>query len=350
MLNEIDLYRIDLNLLVLFEVVMAERHVGRSGLRLNLSPSAVSHGLGRLRAVFGDPLFLRTPKGVVPTARAVELAPSIADILARVKGVVATRQPFDPASSSRRFTIGAPDGVTAVILPPLLDMLGQAAPKVDIGIRQLLPRQGDPSPRSAWLGALAELDERELDLAIIPMESLPARFDKRLLYEEDFVVAMRKDHPFARDPGLPGYCASEHLVVSHAGEPHGFVDVALGQLGQSRRVALTVPNFMLALAVLAEGRLISALPRRFVAGHGPRFGLVAVEAPVALPRFELSIVAPRVALLDAGLAWLVDMLESTVASVPGSKPATPEPLVAPRRRKPPLRPAGGDARLGTARA
>ena len=350
MLNEIDLSRTDLNLLVLFEVVMTERHVGRSALRLNLSPSAVSHGLGRLRAVFGDPLFLRTPKGVVPTARAVELAPAIADILARVKNVVATRHPFDPANSTRRFTIGAPDGVSAVILPPLLGMVRHKAPNVDIGIRQLLPRQGDPSPRSAWLGALAELDERALDLAIIPMENLPARFDKRLLYEEDFVIALREDHSFARDPSLRNYCASEHLVVSHAGEPHGFVDVALGQVGRTRRVALTVPNFMLALAVLAGTGLVSALPRRFVAAQAPRFGLVAVEAPVELPRFQLSIVAPRVALLDAGLAWLVAMLESTVASMPGSKSAMQPPPAARRRRPPALRRAAGAAGGGSARA
>src|SRR5687767_9496348 len=108
MLNQIDLSRIDLNLLVLFETVMEERHVGRSAQRLNLSPSAISHGLGRLRTLLDDPLFLRTPKGVVPTDRAEELAAPIADILARIRGVVATAAPFDPAHSQRRFTIGAP--------------------------------------------------------------------------------------------------------------------------------------------------------------------------------------------------------------------------------------------------
>ena len=89
MLHEIDISRADLNLLVLFAAVMEARHVGRAA-RLNLSPSAVSHALGRLRALLGDPLFLRTPKGVVPTQRAERLAPQIADILARVRGVVAS--------------------------------------------------------------------------------------------------------------------------------------------------------------------------------------------------------------------------------------------------------------------
>src|SRR6185436_14718837 len=112
MLNRIDLSRADLNLLVLFEAVLEERHVGRAAERLNLSSSAVSHGLGRLRRLLNDPLFLKTPKGVVPTARATELAEPIADILARVRSVISTAAPFDPASSSRRFTIGAPDGVS----------------------------------------------------------------------------------------------------------------------------------------------------------------------------------------------------------------------------------------------
>src|SRR3954467_15291088 len=101
MLHEIDLARADLNLLVLFEVVLRELHVGRAAERLNLSPSAVSHGLGRLRRLLNDPLFLRTPKGVVPTARATELSEPIADILVRVRNVVSIAGPFDPATSAR---------------------------------------------------------------------------------------------------------------------------------------------------------------------------------------------------------------------------------------------------------
>src|SRR5262245_10736144 len=128
MLNPIDLSRADLNLLVLFETVMETRHVGRAAKQLNLTPSAVSHGLGRLRSLLDDPLFLRTPKGVAPTDRALRLAPAIADVLARVRSVVASAKPFDPATSKRRFTIGAPDGAASVFLPPLLALLQRTAP------------------------------------------------------------------------------------------------------------------------------------------------------------------------------------------------------------------------------
>ncbi|TPN79589.1 LysR family transcriptional regulator [Mesorhizobium sp. CU2] len=309
MLHQIDLSRIDLNLLVLFETVMEERHVGRSASRLNLSPSAVSHGLGRLRGLLGDPLFLRTPRGVVPTDRALELAAPVAEILARVRSVVASAEPFDPARTKRRFVIGAPDGASAVFLPPLLEVLHRSAPGIDIGIRQLLPRQNETSPLPAWGDVIAELEARLMDVAVIPIDNAPERLLRRPLYEEDFVVAMRAGHRFARDTGIEAYCAMEHLVVSQTADAQGFVDIALAAHGLSRRIALTVPNFMFALAVLAETDFVSALPRRFVATHAPRFGVIAVDAPLVLPRFQISAVVPKVAMMDAGIAWLVGQLE-----------------------------------------
>ena len=308
MLNDIDLSRTDLNLLVLFEVVLEERHVGRAADRLNLTPSAVSHGLGRLRQLLNDPLFLRTPKGVVPTVRATELAGPVADVLARARSVISTAEPFDPARSTRRFTIAAADGTSAVLLPPLLAKLRKSAPGIDISIRQLLPTPGETSPERAWRFAFADLEARAMDIAIIPFDDIPARFHRRTLYEEDFVVAMRAGHPFAKAPTLDRYCEMQHLVVSHAGDAHGFVDEVLAKQGRSRRIALTVPNFMFALAVIAETDLISALPRRFAAMHAPRFDVVTVEAPLPLGRFRLNAIAPKAAMMDAGLAWFFNVL------------------------------------------
>lgn len=311
MLNQTDLSRIDLNLLVLFEIVFQERHVGRSAERLRLSPSAISHGLGRLRTLLGDPLFLRTPKGVVPTERALDLATSIAEILARVRGVVSSAQPFDPRQSSRRFVIGAPDGVSSVILPSLLETLRKTAPGVAIGIRQVLPVEDFTEPHLAWNGALKEVEDRATDIAIIPFDAVPVRFHKQKLYEEEFVIAARKGHSFHRNPTLKRYCELEHLVVSHTGDAVGFVDVELAKTGHTRPVALTVPNFNFALSVLAETDLVSALPRWFVHVYGARFDVIAVKAPLPLPRFSINVVVPTVAMMDAGLAWLVRVLAST---------------------------------------
>ncbi|MCI0601192.1 MAG: LysR family transcriptional regulator [Beijerinckiaceae bacterium] len=319
MLNEIDLSRADLNLLVLFQAVDEERHVGRAAERLNLSPSAVSHGLRRLRRLLKDPLFLRTPKGVVPTARAKELAEPVAEILARMRSVIGSSEPFNAASSSRRFAIGAPDGISAVVLPPLLATLRRFAPGIDIGIRQLLPSQAGRAAGRAWESALAELEARAIDIAIVPVGSVPARFAELTLYEEEFVITARAGHPFASAPTLDRFCEMRHIVVSLTGDAHGFVDEALAKLGLSRRTALTVPNFMLALAVIGETELIAALPGSIVARHAKRFGLVSRKAPLPLPRYQIRAVAPKAAMMDAGVAWLFKTLQGALQIKPDGR-------------------------------
>jgi DNA-binding transcriptional LysR family regulator len=318
MLHEIDLSRSDLNLLVLFETVMRERHVGRAAERLHLSASAVSHGLGRLRRLLNDPVFLRTPKGVVPTARALALEAPIADALTRVRQVVWSAGPFDPAASTRRFTIGAPDGVSAVFLPRLLERIAGEAPGIDVAVRQLLPAAGESAPERAWRPAFAELEARAMDVAILPSGHAPARFATRLLYEEGFVIAMRAGHPFKRRPTLERYCAAKHLVVSLMGDPQGFIDDLLAAQGLERRVSLTVPNFMFALATLAQTDLLCAVPRRFAAAYAGRFGLAVVESPLDVGISQLHAVAPEMALMDAGLAWFVSRLADAAGLTSGA--------------------------------
>lgn len=308
MLNEIDLSRADLNLLVLFEAVREQRHVGRAAEVLNLSPSAVSHGLKRLRRLLNDPLFLRTPKGVVPTARASELAEPIADILARVRSVVATAEPFVATRSTRRFTIGAPDAISAVLVPPLLAKLRDVAPGIDVSVRQVLPPQQWRLGGNPWEQALTDVEARVLDIAIIPLDDIPARFVGRTLYDEDFVIATRIGHPFADAPTLDHYCRLRHLVVSLARDNQGFVDNALATQGRSRRVALAVPNFMFALALIAETDLIAALPRSLVAAHARRFGLTSSEAPLPLRSFPTHAITTRSAMMDAGVAWFLELI------------------------------------------
>jgi DNA-binding transcriptional LysR family regulator len=305
MLNEIDLPRADLNLLVLFEAVMRERHVGRAAARLNLTASAVSHGLGRLRRLLNDPLFLRTPKGVVPTERAEELAEPIAEILARVRGVVAMAKPFDPMTSSRRFIIGAPDAIAAVLAREVLDAIKPIGPGIGIGLRHLLVGRGRSSGR-AWDDAVSILEAREIDLAILPLEEVPARFAARVLFREDFVAVFRSGHPFAADPSLEHYCALRHLLVSQTGHFVGFVDEALEKLRRTRHVAVTVPNFMMGLAVLAESDLIGAMPRRLATTYGARFGLATAELPLPSVSNDIRLVVPKSATMDAGIAWLYD--------------------------------------------
>jgi len=299
MLQETDLSQIDLNLLVLFEAIMRERHVGRTAARLHLSPSAISHGLARLRRVLHDPLFLKHPKGVVPTDRASDLAAPIADILERIRGVVANAEGFDPERSTRRFTIGAPDAVFAVVLPPLLTALAKLGPHIDLSVRAMLPQS-----------ALADLDARQADLVLQPVVEVPPRFHAVRLYEEEFAIAMRAGHPLGSKLTLDRYCAAKHVLVSMTGDPHGNVDARLKKLGRVRRVAATVPNFLFALAVVAETDLIAAVPRH-AATYAHRFDVVLAEPPAPLAplsRSAIQVIATRAAMADPGVAWLWDVL------------------------------------------
>ena len=303
MAHEIDLSQIDLNLLVLFEAIMQEKHVGRTARRLHLSPSAISHGLARLRRVLHDPLFLKHPKGVVPTDRAAELTTPIGDILERIRAVVASSEGFDAARSSRRFTIGAPDAVFAVVLPPLVAALSTRGPNIDLSVREILP----PS-------ALSDLDARHTDLVIEPLAEVPPRFQAERLYDEDFVLAMRVGHPLRTRLTLDRYCAAKHVVVSTTGDPHGNVDLALKKLRRARRIAATVPNFLFAFAVVAESDLIAAVPRHSRA-YAKRFGVELVEPPpqlAPLTPLQVQVIATHAALADPGVAWLYRLVTDSV--------------------------------------
>jgi DNA-binding transcriptional LysR family regulator len=298
-LNEIDLSRADLNLLVLFETVLVEGNVGRAAERLNLSASAVSHGLGRLRRLLNDPLFLKTPKGVVPTDRAKELAAPIGDVLARVRSVISTAEPFDPARSRRRFTIGTADGFS-VFLPPLLEEIARNAPGIDLVVRHMQMET-----------ALSDLDGRLIDVAIAPFYELPGRFSAQVLYEEEFVIAAQSQHPFLKNPTLENYCRMRHILVAPRGDLSGVVDQLLKSRGFSRRVALAVPNFMLALDLLTKTELVCVLPRRFVEMHAERYAVGTAKLPLDLGASAVQTVVPRAALMDAGLVWLLDVLGRT---------------------------------------
>ena len=276
MLNEIDLSRADLNLLVLFEAVLEERHVGRAAERLNLTLGG-QPGLGRLRRLLNDPLFLRTPKGVVPTARAMELAAPIADVLARVRSVISTAEPFDPATSTRRFTIGAPDGVSAVFLPPLLAELRAARPASTSACGSCCPRRGNRA------GARLAVRLRRAGGARDGHRGRSVRRHPGALPSADALRRgfRRRD---ARRTSVRG--RSRRWTATARCSTWWFRSPAIrmasstrssAKQGRSRRIALTVPNFMFALAVIAETDLISALPRRFVAMHAARFGVVGLE-------------------------------------------------------------------------
>ena len=176
LMKEIDHRRADLNLLVVFQKLLVERHVGRAAKRLGLTQSAASHALGRLRIMFGDPLFVRHPKGIEPTSRAHALAPIVVDILDRANSMLASPGWFDP-SKPHTFTIGGTDLAVFTVLVPLIKRLRATAPKVDLRVRSL------DSTR-----VVAAFDRQEIDCALMPFPEAPARITRepairRVLWE-----------------------------------------------------------------------------------------------------------------------------------------------------------------------
>lgn len=295
----------DFDLLLLFQVVLRERHVGKAARALHLSPSAVSHGLGRLRGIFRDPLFLRTPKGVVPTSRALQLAEPVGDVIGHAQKLLEGSRAFSPAKSDRSFTIGTLDAPATWFLPSLLARIQRVAPGVRVEAKHVGLDE-----------AFAALDAHHVDMVVLPLsDSLPARFVAQRLYREEFVAVARAGHPFMKRPGLRSYCRTPHLLVSPAGGARGFIDDALAAHGLSRQVSIVVPSFLLGMAVLAESALIATMPRRVVERHARRFNLRTAPVPLRLevPKSIIYAAVPKVALLDSGIAWLFSLVREATS-------------------------------------
>jgi DNA-binding transcriptional LysR family regulator len=247
---------------------------------------------------------------VVPTVRANELAEPVTDILARVRSVMGSAEPFDAARSRRRFAIASPDAISAVFLPPLIARIQAQAPSVDLSVREAFPAARILSMESAWDSVRAQLEARTIDMAVIPVAQTSPRFARKRLLSTSFVIAARAGHPFLKQPTLDRFCAMKHLVVSPLGDPHGFIDIRLKKLKRTRRVALTVPNFMLALSIIASTDLLCAVPRNLADAHGKRIGLKFVDVPLSLSDMDsVYVIASKTALLDAGVAWLFSSFE-----------------------------------------
>jgi len=262
--------RMDLNLLKVFDAVFEDRNLVLAGRRLNLSQSAVSHALARLRELVGDDLFLRTGKGMAPTGRATAMAPAIRDCLRRIEATLGVES-FTPEKSTRRFVIAANDHVTAVIVAPLSRELQRIASGVDLVIR--------PSTR---LDLAEQIDLGRIDLAIGIFAQVPARLNARTLMSQGEAILMRKGHPAARRRLTLRDVASYPLVaISVGGQEEGAVDgfilerglarqsemfdrhalqEALADMGQAPRLRVTVPHSLAIPALLRESDMLSIVP------------------------------------------------------------------------------------------
>ena len=267
-IHAMDIARFDLNLLRVFEALLVERNVTRAGQRLNLSQSATSSALRRLREGLADDLFLRSADGMVPTPRALELAEPVRRVLSDVRSVL-DGGAFDPASASRAFTIAASDYDVALFVPRLAQLLSREAPGVDL---RVLPHTN--------VNAVAMVDDARADIALGWFPRAPQRLHRLKLLEETFAIVMRRGHDLARGLlTLEAYAAAPHLLITLVGDTTGIVDDRLAEQGLTRRVAMTIPHFAAAPAVLANSDLVAVLPKRIAERYADSHGLVTRPLP-----------------------------------------------------------------------
>lgn len=259
---------IDLNLLVIFDAVMAELHVTRAAEKLLMTQPAVSKALNRLRRAFNDDLFLKVPSGVKPTPKAVALWQPIRNGLAEIRACIHPST-FAPENSSATFTLAMNDYMASLLALPLMQRLSQAAPGINL---RLFP--------STNIDAAVMLEHNEIDLAIGAISATTPRLVTQSLFTDYYLCGMRKNNPFAKGKlTLDKFVRANHLLVTLTGEPTGFVDRILQEKGLQRRIVMTVNQFALVSEILANTDLIAAVNYRSVQHSSFASNLYLTELP-----------------------------------------------------------------------
>ena len=280
---------LDLNLLRVFDQVMAERNLTRAAENLAMSQPAVSNALNRLREALGDKLVTRSGYGVEPTPRALSLWPAVSDALRQLEGALSPGQ-FVASQANNTFVLAMADATAAKLMPGLVEIIERDAPGISMRLVPLTTR--DPRPL---------LDEGAIDLAVgffpavvadLTAQSqagnMPA-FDHQRLYDGRYRCVMRREHPLAAGRlTLDLFCEARHMLVSFSGRPYGFIDEALAALGRKRRVMLTVNQFFTAGRVVTRSDLLTVLPQHFVDETGMASDLAVRDLPFEVPMVHVD--------------------------------------------------------------
>lgn len=299
-----DSSRLDLNLLVALDALLAERNVTRAARRLNLSQPALSAQLQRLRDLLGDPLLLPAQRGMTPTKRALELQAPLHEALEGVRAVLAAGADFDPATAELTVAVAASDYVQYALLMPLAFRLRREAPGVRLAWRTLDAAE------------LAGQTERgEVDLAFMTPETAPEPLRRRRVLAERYVVIVRRDHPQVSSTiSLDQLCALDHVVVSPRGGGFtGATDVALAAHGRQRRVVLSVPSFLMVPEIVARSDMAALVPERVARDRADRLQLL--RPPVRVPGFAIAMVWHHRTDRHPALGWLRDRVRALAADV-----------------------------------
>jgi DNA-binding transcriptional LysR family regulator len=307
---ERNLRSVDLNLLVAFDALVAERNVTRAAGRIGLSQPAMSKALNRLRYLFDDPLFVRRDRAMEPTTRAIELAGPIRGALADISRTLTLPTAFDPATARATLKIATVDLYHTKLLPSLVRHLRRHAPGIDLQVRA-----NDCSCLHEQLAA------GDVDLAFAPLGTKTKELHAEPLWNDRLVTLVGEDNPL-RDPvTIEAYAAAAHLVdaghvqVSPDGTGTSVVDAILAARGLRRRIALVLPSSAGVPFVVAATDLIATLPSRIVKGLAPVPHVRLVTPP--LPDIEVSphMFWHRRAHADPLQAWLRAAIREIAAGI-----------------------------------
>jgi len=239
--------KLDLNLLLALEVLLAERNVTRAAKRLNISQPALSSQITRLRALFGDPLFLPTSRGVLPTARALEMQAPLREALDQLRMVIGQGQAFEPASAAMTFAVSGTDYLQIAVLLPFLLQLRSEAPAI-----RLMVRLGDSRT------AAAELERGDVDVAFLQPENVSAGLRSMEVFQERYVGIVRKGSLPTGSMDIDEFTRAGHVIVSPRAEGFaGPTDDALATIGRQRRVLLAVSSFVFLIEAVAQSDLLA---------------------------------------------------------------------------------------------
>jgi DNA-binding transcriptional LysR family regulator len=300
MVHDRALSAIDLNLLVVLRALLTERHVTRASRALGMSQSATSHALARLRELFGDPLLVRSGRTLSLTPRAESLLPRLELGLGELSGALRGEAEFEPKTARRRFVVGMADYEQTVLLPALLSRLEREAPGVDLEIVNSATAAG-------------QIEEGRVDLATLPASH--SNLLSQPLIKERFACLLRKGHPALRKKlTLERYIELRHVVVAPSGSPGSLVDSELARLGHTRRIAVRVPNFLVAPIIVSESRFINTAPERLALRAARVYPVEVVPSPFKMA-FEMHLAWHARLSQDAAHTWLRRVISEVAESV-----------------------------------
>lgn len=291
----------DLNLLVVLDALLAERHVSRAALRLNKSQPAVSHALARLRALFDDPLLVRHGGQLQPTLRALEIAPQLAEALAQLRQLMGSQE-FDPAREHHTFRLAMSDYGALVLLPGLMAALRRQAPNIDLIVSQ--------ASRDVMM---SQAIDGEIDLALGVFPVLAEDLRTSLLFEEHFACMADGTNVGQASMDLAAYLARPHVLVSLRGDAGNEIDLALATAGHERRIALALPHWSVAPGLVLGTDLVLTVARRILPHGAAAAPLTVFDPPFVIPPFSFRQIWHRRRDADPAHRWLREMVQRILA-------------------------------------